>query len=55
MPQFEFQGRSGNGQLVDGEIEGASTNAVAGLLMDRGVTPISIVEKKEQIDVLEFI
>ena len=37
MPQFEFQGRSGNGQLVDGEIEGASTNAVAGLLMERGV------------------
>jgi MSHA biogenesis protein MshG len=53
MPQFEFKGRSGNGQLVDGEIEGANTNAVAGLLMDRGVTPISIVEKNEQIDVLE--
>ncbi len=55
MPQFEFKGRSGNGQLVDGEIEGASTNAVAGLLMERGVTPISIVEKNEQIDVLEVI
>jgi len=53
MPEFEFKGRSGNGQLVDGEIEGANTNAVAGLLMDRGVTPISIVEKNEQIDVLE--
>ncbi len=53
MAQFEFKGRSGNGQLVDGEIEGANTNAVAGLLMDRGVTPISIVEKNEQIDVLE--
>jgi len=53
MPQFEFKGRSGNGQLVDGEIEGANTNAVAGLLMERGVTPISIVEKNEQIDVLE--
>jgi len=55
MPQFEFQGRSGNGQLVDGEIEGASTNAVAGLLMERGVTPISIVEKKVRVDVLELI
>ena len=53
MPQFEFKGRSGNGQLVDGEIEGANSNAVAGLLMDRGVTPISIVEKNQQIDVLE--
>ncbi len=54
MPHFEFQGRGGNGQLVDGEIEGTNTNAVAGLLMDRGVTPISIVEKKQQIDVLEL-
>ncbi|MDH3759898.1 MAG: type II secretion system F family protein [Gammaproteobacteria bacterium] len=53
MPQFEFKGRSGNGQVVDGEIEGANSNAVAGVLMDRGVTPISIVEKKQQIDVLE--
>ena len=55
MPQFEFQGRSGNGQLVDGEIEGSSTSTVAGLLMDRGVTPISIVEKKERVDILEVI
>jgi MSHA biogenesis protein MshG len=53
MPQFEFKGRSGNGQMVDGEIEGANSNAVAGVLMDRGVTPISIIEKKQQIDVLE--
>jgi MSHA biogenesis protein MshG len=55
MPFFEFKGRSGNGQLVDGEIEGSSTNAVAGLLMDRGVIPISIVEKKTQVDVIEVI
>ena len=41
--------------MVDGEIEGADPGAVAGLLMDRGVTPISIVEKKEQVDVLEVI
>jgi len=55
MPQFEFKGRSGNGQMVDGEVEGASTNAVASLLMDRGVTPISIIEKRQQIDVLEVL
>ncbi len=53
MPHFEFKGRSANGQPIDGEIEGASSTAVAGLLMDRGVTPISIVEKKQQIDVIE--
>jgi len=55
MPNYAFKGRSGNGQPVDGEIEGASSNAVAGLLMDRGVIPISIVEKKTQVDVIEVI
>ena len=55
MPFYEFKGRSDNGQLVDGEIEGSSSNAVAGLLMDRGVIPISIVEKKIQVDVIEVI
>ena len=55
MPNYAFKGRSGNGQPVDGEIEGASSAAVAGLLMDRGVIPISIVEKKTQIDVIEVI
>ncbi|MDH3629887.1 MAG: type II secretion system F family protein [Gammaproteobacteria bacterium] len=55
MPFYEFKGRGGNGQLVDGEIEGSSTNAVAGVLMDRGVIPISIVEKKVQVDVIDVI
>ncbi len=50
MPNFEFKGRGENGQMVDGEIEGSSMNAVAGLLMDRGVIPISIIEKKERVD-----
>ena len=53
MPLYEFKGRSGNGQLIDGEVEGADSNAVAGLLMDRGVIPISIAEKKVQVDVIE--
>ncbi|MFT5221231.1 MAG: MSHA biogenesis protein MshG [Planctomycetota bacterium] len=55
MPQFLFKGRSNSGQLVDGEIEGANSNAVAGLLMDRGVIPISIIEKKVQVDIIELI
>ncbi len=55
MPSYEFKGRSGNGQMVDGEIEGANSNAVAGLLMDRGVIPISIVEKKQRVDVIEAV
>ncbi len=55
MPNFEFKGRGANGQMVDGEIEGSSMNAVAGLLMDRGVIPISIVEKKQQVDLVEVV
>ena len=46
MPQYTFKGRGNNGQLIDGEIEGASSSTVANLLMDRGVIPISIIEKK---------
>jgi len=55
MPNYAFKGRGGNGQMIDGEIEGASSNAVAGMLMDRGVIPISIVEKKTQVDVIEVL
>ncbi len=55
MPQFIFKGRGNSGQLVDGEIEGASSSAVAGLLMDRGVVPISIMEKKDKEDILQVI
>ena len=55
MPNYAFKGRSGAGQAVDGEIEGANSNVVAELLMDRGVTPISIIEKKVQVDVFELL
>jgi MSHA biogenesis protein MshG len=55
MPLYQFKGRGGNGQLVDGEIEGSNSSAVAGMLMERGVTPISIVEKEMRVDVLEVI
>ncbi|MCP4926517.1 MAG: type II secretion system F family protein, partial [Gammaproteobacteria bacterium] len=55
MPHYQFKGRSGNGQLVDGEIEGSSSGAVAGMLMERGVIPISIEEKKHQVDILEVL
>jgi MSHA biogenesis protein MshG len=55
MPFYEFKGRGNNGQLIDGEIEGINSTTVAGLLMDRGVIPISIVEKKVSVDILEVI
>ncbi len=52
MPQYTFKGRGNNGQLIDGEIEGASSSTVANLLADRGVIPISIVEKETREDIL---
>jgi len=55
MPQFEYKGRGNSGQLIDGEIEGSNSNAVASLLMDRGIIPISIVEKKTQVDPIELL
>jgi MSHA biogenesis protein MshG len=53
MPNYAYKGRGRNGQLVDGEIEGVSNSGVASVLMDLGVTPISILEKKEQFDALK--
>lgn len=55
MPNYAYKGRGANGQLVDGEIEGVSNSAVATTLMDRGVIPISIIEKNEPFDVLVAI
>jgi MSHA biogenesis protein MshG len=42
MPQFAYTGRDERGQLVQGEIEGASSSVVAGALISQGVTPIEI-------------
>jgi len=55
MPNYAYKGRGRNGQLVDGEMEGVSNSGVASVLMDRGVTPISIIEKKEQFNVFDAI
>jgi MSHA biogenesis protein MshG len=55
MPLFAYKGRTANGALSEGELEAASSDAVAGQLMDRGVTPLSIVEQKKKVDVLEQI
>ena len=55
MPNYTYTGRGSNGQLVDGEIEGSNNSAVAGLLMDRGVTPIDIVETKASVDIIDAL
>ena len=55
MPNYAYTGRGSNGQRVDGEIEGSNNTAVANMLVDQGVTPISITEKKPQSDVIATI
>jgi MSHA biogenesis protein MshG len=42
VPQFAYTGRDERGQLVQGELEGASSSIVAGALISQGVTPIEI-------------
>jgi len=42
VPQFAYTGRDERGQLVQGELEGASSSVVAGALVSQGVTPIEI-------------
>ena len=44
MPKYSFEGRSHQGQSVNGELDANSVDAVAGQLMSRGVTPIKIQE-----------
>ncbi len=55
MAHFVYRGRDARGTLVEGGINGNSRNAVAGELLRQGVTPTSIEEKAEQIDVLEVL
>jgi MSHA biogenesis protein MshG len=42
MPFFSFKGRDRAGALVQGILEGADSNAVAGQLIGTGVTPLEI-------------
>lgn len=42
MALFAYKGRDAQGELVRGEMEGADSSAVAGLLSSRGVIPIEI-------------
>ncbi|WP_426176285.1 type II secretion system F family protein [Massilia sp. TWR1-2-2] len=42
MPFFSYKGRSANGELMRGVLEGADSGAVAGQLFATGVTPLEI-------------
>ncbi|QEP44842.1 type II secretion system F family protein [Ectothiorhodospiraceae bacterium BW-2] len=44
MPHYGYRARGRGGEMVSGEIEGASVDAVATLLRNQGSTPITITE-----------
>lgn len=55
MPQYRFQGRSPQGQAIDGLREATSADALAGQLMGRGITPIKIQEVTPGQDIMRQI
>lgn len=46
MPSFVYKGRNGNGELVEGVLEGTGPSAVADMLRGLGLTPLEITEAK---------
>lgn len=55
MPLYTFKGRRQNGDLAEGEIEAATSDAAASQLLGSGVMPLSITEKKVAVDIIDQI
>jgi len=51
MPQFHYKARNGRGDLVTGQVEAGSVDAVASQLFNSGITPVEIREVKEEHNV----
>ena len=49
MPFFAYKGRNARGELMQGVLEGADSNAVADQLFGTGVTPVEITLTKQAI------
>lgn len=49
MPYFAYKARNARGELMQGVIESADSNAVADQLMNTGVTPIEIVVTRKPV------
>ena len=46
MPLFAYKGRNARGNLIDGEIDAGTIDAVASQLFNVGITPIDIKERQ---------
>jgi len=44
MPLFLYKGRTAEGAAINGEMEAASKNVVAGELIKKGITPLNVME-----------
>jgi len=55
VPIFSYRARLPDGALTEGEMDSASSSAVAGQLMEKGITPLQITEQKQRVDVMAAI
>jgi MSHA biogenesis protein MshG len=53
MPIYHYKARNSRGESVSGDMEAATTESVASLLLNSGVTPIDITAVVEQEDAIE--
>jgi len=49
MPLFSYKGRDAGGKVVEGSVDGVNQGAIASDLITRGITPVTIAERKEEI------
>ena len=45
MASYQYKGRDSSGSLVEGVLEAATADAVAGQLMNIGITPVDITQQ----------
>ena len=50
MPVFKYRGRSGRGDLITGQLEAVSADAVATQLLTSGITPVDIAQGRRTSD-----
>lgn len=56
MPVYEYKGRGGGGEPVQGTIEAQSMDAAAGQLFNNRITPVDITETRSSgVDVVELL
>ncbi len=55
MPVYSYKGRNKSGELTEGEMDSSSSGALAGVLLEKGITPLHISEVKKKVDIVEQI